>query len=61
MSRGRCEDFAKLLATAAPLDTAAYPGSHPAGLWAQEWLPLLKMTKTTTKNHICLSLKNFPL
>lgn len=37
-----------------PPDTAGYPGSHPVGLWAQEWLPLLKMTK-----KYCFSLKNF--
>lgn len=31
---------AKLLAPATPSGhRAGYPGSHPMGLWAQEWLP----------------------
>lgn len=32
-----------------PLDTTEYPGVHPAGLWAQEWLLLLKTKKQTNK------------
>lgn len=44
---GGVRDSAKLLATAAPCGPSRVSWHHPARLWAQEWLPLLKMTKKT--------------
>lgn len=42
---GGVRDFAKLLATAAPSGLSRVSWRHPVGLWAQEWMTLLKMTK----------------